>query len=300
MPLPPRSPATARTAPARIARRAFTSLVTALLAGCVPATESAWGVEALSTPAPSQVPDNCYADPGPLPFVAPPQAARVVEPGGSYPTVQSAVDAARPGDVILVRPGVYRESVTIRKSNLTLWGLPGAVISGANRLEGWTKDAQGAWSVAYSAPGSSGGQCRDGVNCGSNLSLYRDGRALKRVSSTPGAGDYVYRNGRLELGASPAGHVFEVPARAYWIKAEKADNIVIRGLTFRVAVPPAQRGGLENNGGNNWVIQGNDLAFSHASGAYLDGENVQFTGNRVHENGQEGVASGFSRGLKVN
>lgn len=38
------------------------------------------------------------------------------------PTIQGAVNAARPGDLILIEPGVYRESVKIGTANLTLRG----------------------------------------------------------------------------------------------------------------------------------------------------------------------------------
>jgi plastocyanin len=40
-----------------------------------------------------------------------------------YPTIQRAVDAAAPGDVVLVSPGIYRESVRITTPDLTLRGL---------------------------------------------------------------------------------------------------------------------------------------------------------------------------------
>jgi parallel beta-helix repeat protein len=43
-------------------------------------------------------------------------------------TIQAAVDAAEPGDTVLVPPGTYRESVLIDKSDLTLRGSRGAVI----------------------------------------------------------------------------------------------------------------------------------------------------------------------------
>jgi parallel beta-helix repeat protein len=43
-------------------------------------------------------------------------------------TIQAAVDAAGPGDTIVVPPGTYRESVLIDKSGLTLRGSRGAVI----------------------------------------------------------------------------------------------------------------------------------------------------------------------------
>lgn len=44
----------------------------------------------------------------------------MVRPGES---IQSAVDGADPGALILIRPGLYQESVTITKSGLTLLGL---------------------------------------------------------------------------------------------------------------------------------------------------------------------------------
>jgi plastocyanin len=39
-----------------------------------------------------------------------------------FPTIQSAVDAAQPGDLVLVGPGVYRESVSVTTPGLTIRG----------------------------------------------------------------------------------------------------------------------------------------------------------------------------------
>ena len=46
----------------------------------------------------------------------------VVEPGGPLPTITEAVALARPGDRILVRPGVYREAEIVIDRPLTLVG----------------------------------------------------------------------------------------------------------------------------------------------------------------------------------
>lgn len=46
---------------------------------------------------------------------------------GEYPTIQSAVDAADPGDLVLIERGVYRESVSVTT--------PGLVIRGVDRNE---------------------------------------------------------------------------------------------------------------------------------------------------------------------
>jgi plastocyanin len=41
---------------------------------------------------------------------------------GAYRTIQGAVDAAGPGDLVLVEPGVYREEVKVRTPSLTIRG----------------------------------------------------------------------------------------------------------------------------------------------------------------------------------
>jgi parallel beta-helix repeat protein len=46
-------------------------------------------------------------------------------------TIQAAVDAAQPGDTILVPPGTYRESVLVTKSHLTIAGSRAAIIDAA-------------------------------------------------------------------------------------------------------------------------------------------------------------------------
>jgi len=48
-------------------------------------------------------------------------ATFTVRPGQS---IQAAINAAPPGSTIVVRPGTYRENVTIRKNNITLQGTP--------------------------------------------------------------------------------------------------------------------------------------------------------------------------------
>jgi parallel beta-helix repeat protein len=53
---------------------------------------------------------------------ASPQRATIVEPGGS---IQAAIDAASPGAVILLRPGLYAQAVHIATPGLTLMGMAG-------------------------------------------------------------------------------------------------------------------------------------------------------------------------------
>ncbi|MFE1832517.1 right-handed parallel beta-helix repeat-containing protein [Streptomyces sviceus] len=57
---------------------------------------------------------------GAAPPVAADQMTHVVFPGQS---IQRAVDAAEPGDTVLVTPGTYRESVTVSTPGITLSGM---------------------------------------------------------------------------------------------------------------------------------------------------------------------------------
>ena len=63
--------------------------------------------------------------------VAFPAAARTSHTIVVTTTIQAAVDAAQPGDTVLVPPGIYRESVLVTKSHLTIAGSPAAILDAA-------------------------------------------------------------------------------------------------------------------------------------------------------------------------
>jgi parallel beta-helix repeat protein len=64
-------------------------------------------------------------------------------------TIQAAVDAAQPGDTILVPPGTYRESVLVTKSHLTIAGSRAAILDAAGFRVGIRV---GSGSVSRSGP----------------------------------------------------------------------------------------------------------------------------------------------------
>jgi hypothetical protein len=49
------------------------------------------------------------------------QASSVIVVGPGH-SIQAAINAARPGDTVFIRPGVYHQSVQIRKNGITLRG----------------------------------------------------------------------------------------------------------------------------------------------------------------------------------
>lgn len=54
-----------------------------------------------------------------------------------HPTIQAAVNAANPGDVIYVSHGTYKENVTVNKAGLRIYTNPGAVLEGTGTGNGF-------------------------------------------------------------------------------------------------------------------------------------------------------------------
>ncbi|MEJ5253807.1 MAG: hypothetical protein WHS89_00505 [Acidimicrobiales bacterium] len=54
---------------------------------------------------------------------APASTGAVLRVPEDFPTIQAAVDAAKPGDLVLIAPGVYREGVVVQTENIVIRGL---------------------------------------------------------------------------------------------------------------------------------------------------------------------------------
>jgi parallel beta-helix repeat protein len=54
-----------------------------------------------------------------------------------YPTIQKAVDHAKPGSTVLIRPGVYHEAVSVKTSNLVIKGVDRfrTILHGRDKLD---------------------------------------------------------------------------------------------------------------------------------------------------------------------
>jgi hypothetical protein len=111
---------------------------------------------------------------------------------GEYPTIQAAVDAAAEGDVVVVGPGVYAESVVAAKSNITIQG----------RDVTWDGGVDG-----------SAGTC---------LALQGDGNAVAGLTFTGGT-DQVTLTGNGNL----VTHCVSVDASGSFVVAAGNDNTVV-------------------------------------------------------------------------
>lgn len=135
----------------------------------------------------------------PMPAVA--GAAHDLVVPGDYATIQAAVDAARPGDRITVRPGVYREQVVIGK-NVSIVG------SGDRKTT--------IRAPRTLAAGDDGGTSIVEVHNGASVSLSRltvsgPGSGTCAAGAL-GSGIRVLGGAHLDLGHAAVTHVTDTPA----------------------------------------------------------------------------------------
>jgi plastocyanin len=128
---------------------------------------------------------------------------RTIEVPQDQPTIQTAVDHARPGDLVLVSHGVYREAVTVTTDRLVLRGTDRnkVVLDGGYKLDNGVK-VLGANGVAVENMSArrftSNGFFWTGVKGfrGSYLTSTRTGDyGVYAFASTDGIFDHVYGSG---------------------------------------------------------------------------------------------------------
>jgi parallel beta-helix repeat protein len=220
-----------------------------------------------------------------------------VRPGGD---VQKVLDDARPGTRICFARGVYRLRAPLRpKDGQQLVGAPGAVLSGARPVGGWTRDGR-AWMAKGGLPRApeAVGDCRAGSACRFGETVLRDGRPLARVMnrSDLSAGRFYedYGNDRIWLADDPNGHRIEVATASAAVKSS-ARAVTVEGLTVEAFANPAQAGAIESEGAG-WTIRHNEIRYNHGVGV------ITFAGGRVlenyvHHNGQLGLGGQGANGL---
>jgi hypothetical protein len=212
-----------------------------------------------------------------------------VRPGSD---LGAAVAASPEGATLCLRPGVHRVSEPVRpKDRQQLVGEPGAVVSGAEVVTGFTRSGRNYVASAFLPPDpSTHGECAT-PGCAYPQDVFLGGAPLVRVLDLddlgPGRFYQDFRANRLYLRDDPDGRVVE-QARAPSILWSDARGVTVRGLVVEKAANEAQRAAIDNEGGGRWTIEDNEVRYNHGVGVRGDSSTVR--GNVVHHNGQLGLS----------
>lgn len=207
-------------------------------------------------------------------------------PGKPFKTINAALGLAGPGDTVLVKPGLYREAILIKRGGtpdkplrLVSSERHGAVVSGADLLMGWSDKGGGliAFKLKPLVNPIVMGKA-DGKRIPGNQ-LFID--KLPLVWADPGSpltpGTWTLDSGTgeglasLPLGSSPEGSLMEMSTRPSTLSAVngKVDHVVVDGFHFTMA---ADYKGLPRSlqvSGAGWVVKNVLSDWNSLDGAFL-------------------------------
>jgi Protein of unknown function (DUF1565) len=149
--------------------------------------------------------------------VDPRHPAAADQPGWGYPAVPLASLAracklAEPGETVVLRGGIYRETLRPRSSGVTFRAMRGetVTISGADLIEGWKRESDGRWSAALPT------EPRKLLRDGQPWSEFTYDKAARRVVVTHG---------------DPRLHLFETVVRTQGIDLGDTKDVKVEGIT---------------------------------------------------------------------
>ena len=127
-------------------------------------------------------------------------------------SLAKACAIAQPGETIVLRGGVYREVLAPKNDGVTVRAMKGekVVISGADIIEGWQREADGSWSAPLAAEPKK---------------VLRDGQPWSEFSY-----DTAARRITVKTGGDPRLHVFETVVREQGIDLVDKGDVRIEDI----------------------------------------------------------------------
>lgn len=208
----------------------------------------------------------------------------------------SLVAGSPAGTHFVLLPGVHRTSELTPKEGMIFEGVGGAIVSGAQMLEGFAETTDG-WDVAgINLNMEPHGECVDDYEaCALRNDLFIDDVMLWRVDnrSDLAPGTWWSDGRRVVIADDPTGRKVEISLTEHAFRSEE-DGVVIRNLIIEKFATMAQRGAIQadepgnDTNGADWLIEDSEVRLNHGGGIRA-GDGTIIRNVRVHHNGQIGI-----------
>jgi len=216
------------------------------------------------------------------------------------------VDDASEGVTFKLEAGVYRGQRIEPKDGMSFIGMPGAVLSGAAVLSGFSPE-EDYWLLAgVDSEARNHGDCIDGYEgCYFTQDLFMDDVMLWQVTDLKDLkpGSWYRDEDIVYVADDPAHRRIELSVTPYaFIGA--ADDIEIQGIVIEKYATPAQEGAIQSQEpgdgalGSNWTITNVEVSGAHGVGIRT-GDRTTIRGAFVHHNGQLGITAAGSGDLLI-
>ena len=241
-------------------------------------------------------------------------------PGQPWKTLASAAEKVKPGDVVLIRGGVYRERVVVKAHGtaaqpIRFLAAPGeqVVLTGADHLTSWTPLEQGSpihrapWPYRFITWNSTMTHPNDDYHSiiGRCEQVMVQGYGLRQVLNTSqlAPGTFMADTDKSELlvwdfaSRNLKNTLVEASVRQEVLRIE-GDHVHIKGMRFRYAANMAQHGAVVLAGKHN-VLEDCVVDRMNSSGASFQGPDAIARRCIFRDNGQLGFSASRAHRLLV-
>ncbi len=236
-----------------------------------------------------------------------------------YATIQSAVDAALPGDSIVVEGGTYNEQVTVAKSNIKIIGRRDAELDGQFRLtfgfilsgavnvmvRGFTiqhYNLDGITCLTGSDNSIMENRLLDNTEFG--VSTFTSPRSRITENTISGSGSYGMYLSVSSNGAVEGNRVSSNGSFGIYLTGGTGNNItgnsVYQNNSYGIVSTGSDAlircntvNGNQSIGiyvGANSIVENNEVFQNSSTGIYVSGSNSAVSENHVYKNGADGMA----------
>lgn len=229
------------------------------------------------------------------------QCDRRVSPGDN---LQRTLDRAGKGKTICFSTGLYRITTALEPYNdQKLVADRGAILNGSKLLTTWTPSGT-FWTSPGAVSLSTNGMCElepDGSRptiCTYRDNVFLDDALLTRVASldelTSGKVYIDYSQGLIYIADDPTARRVEMAqtftaVRSALRNGDRTNNVTVKGLVIEKFANPAQVGAIQVDGGEAWIIKGNEVRLNNGVGIRVNGRDQVIRNNYAHHNGQLGM-----------
>lgn len=204
---------------------------------------------------------------------------------------------ASSGDTILLRGGVYHETVQIYRKALTIASAPGerAVLDGARPVDGFVASGgdwyAGGWTTQFYR--TTGDMVGDDPTAAYPDEVFLDGaplrQVLRREDVVPGTFFHDTAADRIWLGDDPGGRLVEASARSWALYFNEAHGSRLRDVTVRRYATQGRDMAAIRLYSNDLVVAGVVSELNAFSGISAIGSNIVIRDSRMSENGYIGL-----------
>ncbi len=226
-----------------------------------------------------------------------------------WKTLAHAVAKAPNRATIVMRAGIYRESVTISNKALTIQSAPGeaVIVRGSQPVTGFVKSGAvwvlRGWNFQFPRDQQQEVTAEHPLANAPDQAFF-DGAPMtqqNQLAKVVGKNFLVdYAAHQLVIGIDPAGHTVEASTRMNGLHLLRAAGSVVKGIQFDHFATPVNGGHgavLDSSGGARFE---NDIFTLNATaGLSVQGANTVVTHDTFSENGQLGLHGHHADGLHV-